>query len=282
MRLLNFGCGATYHPDWTNLDASPLSPDVTAHDLRRRFPFADATYDAAYGSHVLEHLEPDAASLLLRECHRILRPGGILRIVVPDLETIARLYLDSLERAASGDNEAAFRYDWMMLELYDQTVRTTSGGRMAARLADNLPGDRERFIESRVGAEAMGRAASSVAGVRQPRLSRALRRLRTTATRLRGRIAEACALLVLGREGTSALRAGLFRQSGEIHQWMYDRFSLRRAMEQAGFGEVRACAADESGIPAFARFGLETRDNRPRRPDSLYVEGKKPAMAGTL
>jgi predicted SAM-dependent methyltransferase len=274
MSLLNFGCGGAFHPEWVNLDAAPADPRVTAHDLRRGFPFSAGSFDAAYGSHVLEHLEPDAASRLLRDCHRILRPGGILRIVVPDLEAIARLYLDFLERAASGDGEAAFRYDWMMLELYDQAVRTMSGGRMAVRLSGKLTEHQARFIESRIGAEAMGAVAMGVPAAPQP-LSRALRRLRAALTVLRRHIAQALVLPVLGHAGTSALRAGLFRESGEVHQWMYDRYSLRRAMEEAGFGEIRHCAADESGIPGFARFGLETRDHQPRRPDSLYMEGKK-------
>ena len=85
--------------------------------------------------------------------------------------------------------------------------------------------------------------------------------------------------LLLGREGVSVLREGFFRRSGEVHQWMYDRFSLKRALEQAGFGEVGICAAGESGIPGFARFELETRNHQPRKPDSLYMEGKKPGPA---
>jgi predicted SAM-dependent methyltransferase len=276
LRLLNFGCGSALHPEWVNLDSSAAAPGVVAHDLRHGLPFPLDSFEAAYGSHVLEHLEPDAASRLLRECHRILRPDGILRIVVPDLEAIARLYLDSLDRAAAGDTEAAFRYDWMMLELYDQTVRTKSGGCMGARFLDKLEEYQVRFIEARIGAEAMCLAVDAPAD-RRPALWRALRRLRAVAAALRRCAAEACLLLVLGREGASALRTGLFRQSGEAHQWMYDRFSLRRAMAQAGFGEIRICVADESGIPGFARFGLETRNHHPRRPDSLYMEGKKPA-----
>jgi hypothetical protein len=84
------------------------------------------------------------------------------------------------------------------------------------------------------------------------------------------------ALLFLGREGREALREGLFRRSGEVHQWMYDRFSLQRALQQAGFVDARVCAADESAIPGFAAFGLETAGGRPRKPDSLYVEARKP------
>ena len=41
----------------------------------------------------------------------MLAPGGLLRVVVPDLETIARLYLKNLDEAVAGDAEAASRYE---------------------------------------------------------------------------------------------------------------------------------------------------------------------------
>jgi len=272
--LLNFGCGSALHPDWINLDSSAVAPDVVAHDLRHGLPFPPDTFDAAYGSHVLEHLEPDAASRLLRECRRILRPGGILRIVVPDLQRIAKLYLDSLERAATGDIEAAFRYDWMMLELYDQAVRTRSGGNMATYLRGELGENQARFVRSRIGDEATGGKPSRVDG--HSPASRMIRKVRSAISAAREVIARACAVAVLGPEGGAALREGLFRRGGEVHQWMYDRFSLKRALEGAGFGEVRVCAADDSAIPDFARYGLERSHGQERKPDSLYMEGRKP------
>ena len=90
------------------------------------------------------------------------------------------------------------------------------------------------------------------------------------------RAAQACAYALLGGGGAAALREGLFRRSGEVHQWMYDRFSLSRALTDAGFVDVGARAADESAIEGFARYGLETAGGRPRKPDSLYMEGRKP------
>lgn len=275
--LLNFGCGSALHPEWINLDSSAAAPDVVVHDLRRGLPFPSNSFDAAYGSHVLEHLEPDAASRLLRECHRILRPGGILRIVVPDLETIARLYLDSLERAAAGDTDAAFRYEWMMLELYDQVVRTKSGGNMAMYLRSALGEDHARFVRSRIGNEATFGNTSPVEG-RSPIL-RMVRKLRSVTSAARKAIASAFTAVVLGPEGAAALSEGLFRRSGEVHQWMYDRFSLKRALEDAGFGEVHACSAEDSAIPGFACYGLEQGNGQERKPDSLYMEGRKPAGA---
>lgn len=112
---LNLGCGHITPAGWTNVDyfigarlmnnplgrlASRLfrptriswSPNIYIHDLRRPLPWPDGSTDVVYSSHSLEHLELAHGRQLLRECHRILGPGGILRIVVPDLEHFVDLY----------------------------------------------------------------------------------------------------------------------------------------------------------------------------------------------
>lgn len=61
-------------------------------DLRRRFPFPDGSVGAIYTSHTFEHLHVDAAERALTECHRVLAPGGVLRIVVPNLDDIVSHY----------------------------------------------------------------------------------------------------------------------------------------------------------------------------------------------
>lgn len=275
-RLLNFGCGGIFHPEWINLDAAPDSPAVITHDLRRPFPFATNDFDAVYGSHVLEHLQPQASMRLLQECFRILKPGGIVRIVVPDLETIARLYLQSLEGAMAGDADARMRYEWIMLELYDQATRTVSGGAMAAYLRGRMNEPQARFIASRIGEEATGPTAA--ASTQQPTGARLRRHARSAVGALRSMLACAFAFLFMGPEGVAALREGAFRRSGEVHQWMYDRYSLMKALAQAGFVSARSRAADDSDIPGFPRYGLETAAGRPRKPDSLYVEAVKPRL----
>lgn len=264
-RLLNFGCGDVFHPDWVNIDAAPADARVIAHDVRRGLPYADDSFDVVYGSHVVEHLDTAAAARLLRECLRVLKPAGIVRLVVPDLEAIVRLYLQSLEGALTGDGRAHQRYDWMMLELYDQAVRTSPGGKMGACLRGALDEEQAGFIASRIGSEAT------------PPAGRARRRsLGAVISAVRRRAAGLGAFVFLGAEGREALREGLFRRGGEVHQWMYDRFSMKRALEQAGFTGARARAADESAIPGFARYGLETEEGLARKPDSLYMEARKP------
>lgn len=55
-------------------------------DVRKRFPFADETVDYFYTSHMLEHLLPQDGAHCLRESFRALKPGGLIRIVIPDLD----------------------------------------------------------------------------------------------------------------------------------------------------------------------------------------------------
>lgn len=272
-RLLNFGCGGTFHPDWINLDTSPAAPEVIAYDLGRRFPFPDESFDAVYGSHVLEHFEPDIAKNLLNDCLRILKPGGVIRMVVPDLESITRLYISSLEGALDGNAESASNYDWMMLELYDQSVRRFSGGQMGAYLSQVKNGPGSAFVARRIGCE--GSPASTAGSVR-PVVFRVRRRLRSLFDSVRQGAASAFAFVFLGSQGSNAMREGLFRARGEVHQWMYDRFSLERLLKQAGFVSIRKRGAGDSDIGAFGDYQLEIVDGRERKPDSLYMEGRKP------
>ena len=149
LRLLNVGCGRRFHPSWTNIDLESSDPEVRQHDITAGLPFEDNHFDAVYHSHVLEHLDPAAGEALLDECFRVLKPQGVLRIVVPNLEQIATLYLNYHREAWSGDETAEVNYRWMKLELLDQLVRTHSGGRMGQYMASegikNLGFVRSRF-----------------------------------------------------------------------------------------------------------------------------------------
>jgi SAM-dependent methyltransferase len=63
------------------------------HDLAYGVPFIDASVDFVYSSHLLEHLTQSAGLHLLRDCCRVLRPGGVIRVCVPDLEKAVQFYL---------------------------------------------------------------------------------------------------------------------------------------------------------------------------------------------
>ena len=76
---------------------------------------------------------------------------------------------------------------------------------------------------------------------------------------------------------SDAAQIGRFRESGEVHKWMYDRWSLRVLLEKCGFQEIAVCAANESRIPGFERYNLDvTESPLVRKPDSLFIEALKP------
>src|SRR5262249_40583582 len=128
---VNVGCGLRAHPDWINLDLCPRAVGVIKHDLMDApLPFPDDSVDCVYHSHLLEHLPPEKALPFMIECHRVLKKGGILRVAVPDLEQVARLYLTNLEHGCRGDVPARRRHAWLLLEMFDQMVRERSGGRI--------------------------------------------------------------------------------------------------------------------------------------------------------
>src|SRR3981081_2098943 len=149
---LNLGCGNAFHADWTNVDISPHDPSVIPHNLNEPLPFSDREFSVVYHSHVLEHLSRHEGEIFLRECHRVLKPGGVLRVVVPDLERITRLYLEYLEGALGGNEEATKRYEWIILELLDQMVREQSGGEMGKYWRQE-PMPAEDFVFERMGEE---------------------------------------------------------------------------------------------------------------------------------
>ncbi|MBI2828792.1 MAG: methyltransferase domain-containing protein [Acidobacteria bacterium] len=80
------------------------TPDLVTANLRGPLPFSSGTVDCVYASHVLEHLHDDEARRLLRECFRVLKPGGVLRLVVPDLRGIVERYVASASRPARADS----------------------------------------------------------------------------------------------------------------------------------------------------------------------------------
>ena len=57
-------------------------------------PFKNNTFNYLYSEHTLEHLEITKVKFFLKECWRILKPGGIFRVTVPDLELLATKYVE--------------------------------------------------------------------------------------------------------------------------------------------------------------------------------------------
>lgn len=274
MKYLNLGCGERYHPEWTNVDITSSSPYVQAHDLTKGIPFPDGSFDVVYHSHLLEHFQKDAALCFVKECHRVLRGGGIIRVAVPDLESVVRMYLEALDKALQGDPEWQRNYEWMMLELYDQAVRTYSGGAMIEFLKQNTIFSNE-FLRKRLGGEAkyiLQEIRGRFAEKQQFLMGETLRRFRYIPNFLREKVLK----ILMSKEEYRAFQIGHLRIRREIHQWMYDRYSLARMLKEAGFQRPQCFEATESQIPGWAEFHLDTEpEGAVYKPTSLYMEAVK-------
>ena len=88
---LHIGAGPQRIPGW--LDTDLISGEVYV-DLGKQLPFADGTFAYAFGEHVIEHLSQATGAALLRELHRVLRPGGVVRLTTPDLQKVISIYED--------------------------------------------------------------------------------------------------------------------------------------------------------------------------------------------
>lgn len=274
--LINLGCGERFHSDWLNLDLSASSADVVQCDLTKGIPVADGKARMVYSSAVLEHIPRIFVGGFLAECHRVLRPGGILRLSVPDFEAQVLQYLKILQRHRAGEDVTQLR-EWIILEIVDQFSRDRPGGEMIGFLNGCTEQSKE-YVLQRSGEEAEGLfqwlrrdAASTLshavpgpAKVRFGRLGRWLLRL-----------------LVPGFRGDADLQAwevGRFRMfSGELHRWMYDDCELGQVMTAAGFVQTVRKPHGESRLESWKDYGLEvTTAGVIRKPDLFVMEGVKP------
>lgn len=120
-RRLHIGCGPAVHDGWINIDKSPsvvlgrlprlrrllfrlrlLTPEqargfpkgVVFADVSKRIPAETDSVDFIYCAHMIEHLSRWQALAFVHECHRVLRPGGWLRLATPDLALMIREYAE--------------------------------------------------------------------------------------------------------------------------------------------------------------------------------------------
>lgn len=211
---LNIGCGQSPTEGWNNYDNSPAvwlarsrlltalcsrtrlldehsiafavfcrDNDIRYANAAARIPHGTGSVDAIYSSHMMEHLDRSEARSFLAECLRVLRPGGVLRLAVPDLRNNVQLYLE--------DNDADAFVEYLLFDL-----------------------DKPR-------------------GLRQQ-----LNRLIT---------------------------------GGRNHHWIYDRQSLAKLVEKAGFADVQVADGTSTRIPDPGALVLDERDG-----DTICVEALRP------
>lgn len=94
---LHIGCGTVYKSGWINIDNNSDNNILNLDfrwDLRKSLPFKDNSVDFIFNEHFLEHLTVEEGQKAIKDFYRILKPGGVLRIAMPDLENTIKTYLN--------------------------------------------------------------------------------------------------------------------------------------------------------------------------------------------
>jgi predicted SAM-dependent methyltransferase len=99
VRKLQIGAGGNDAKGWLNTDIEPNGDEVYL-DATQQFPFPDNSFQYVFSEHVIEHVPWEGGITMLKECYRILAPGGKLRVVTPDLARFVKLLAGSINADA--------------------------------------------------------------------------------------------------------------------------------------------------------------------------------------
>jgi len=268
-RMLNLACGAKVSKKggWVNVDFSSPVPGVVEMNILGGLDFPDETFDAVYSAQFVEHLTLAEAEAVFRDVYRVMKRGGVLRLVTPDLEELSRSYLHYLDRLKRAPDEAdAARYDWIRIELFDQIVRDRSGGETFEVLG-RCDEATKQFLVDRIGYTAttfFGTPAASSARRSLPELMSKIKKIPKKLLSVASR--------ALASEAT---RIGRFRRSGEVHRYVHDEYSLCRLLGRAGFQSMQRVGPRTSAIPDWEIYELDVVGGVVDGPLSLYVEARK-------
>jgi SAM-dependent methyltransferase len=265
-KFLNLACGDFYVQNnrWVNLDWYPHSEYVRKANLIHRLEFPDETFEVVYTSHFVEHIPKEKLDFILSECYRVLKPNGILRIVVPDFEDIVREYLRNLE------NNEFEKAEFNTIELLDQCVRSKSGGALAAwRGRAELTEDFRDYISSRTGyvykINLRENKNTSRYQFKLPRITR---------TKLQWFY---CKILTRLMPEWFVQNHINFTNTGELHKWVYDEKILSNHLFGVGFSDVIRVSSSKSQIENFPFIPLDLDENGNTRKgnESMFLEATK-------
>jgi len=101
---LHLGCGNVHVSGFVNVDTEPSPAVDVLDDVKRLQHFRDRSAAMIYACHVLEHFSHTEVPLVLRRWCEVLKPGGELRVSVPDMDEIVRIYLKNWQHFQTPPN----------------------------------------------------------------------------------------------------------------------------------------------------------------------------------
>jgi len=101
LRKLQLGAGSNDPKGWLNTDIEPNSNEVYL-DATKRYPFPDGSFHYVFSEYVIDHVPWEADVAMLKECYRVLAPGGKLRVITTNLAKFVRCYQEARMPTRSG------------------------------------------------------------------------------------------------------------------------------------------------------------------------------------
>ena len=278
MKKLNLACGGVYiiSNDWINLDYVSSDTHVQPANLLETLSFESNSISLVYSSQFLEHIPLHQVPSFLRECHRVLEPGGVIRLVLPDFEEMCREYLSQLDR---GDYTKA---KLCVIDIVDQCVRLESGGELAKiyrKYSQDLEGNDQirDYLYSRNG-QYLPLSSALSQSTRSSKLINLLTKPNLFIKKFvyqldRVRINILISLLPKAFREQNVSLASI----GERHHWLWDFYQIKSVLAEIGFDNIQRCNFNTSQVPDFPFKPLDANsDNRPRKgQQSMYLEAMK-------
>ena len=270
LNYLNVGCGSKYHKDWVNVDMVSYSPYVQKCNLIKGIPYPDDTFAVLYHSQVLEHIPKENAEKFIRECYRVLKPGGIIRVVVPDLENIIDEYRKHLNENLDNPSELSeANYEWNVMEIYAQAIWNKEGGLVTELLKQPYLVN-EKYIMDRMGHSGMNTRRNQFLTIRE-KIDKVLKNKEIQKKAIRLLSKKIKSLFSSKNADIGACRTG-----GTVHYWMYDRYSLSRLLKKCGFENTKVKSPYDSDIDNWQSYELDVKEGIVYDPVSLFMEATKP------
>ena len=270
--FLNVACGNIYKKSstWINLDIVSRNKHVKKFDLLKKLPFKSETIDAIYCAHFLEHVPVCKVKSFLEECFRILKNDGVLRLVLPDFEALAREYLKQIKL------KNFIKSKIVLTLIIDQCVRKEPGGELNKFYNTLLNEKYERKDEIKYlnylnGINFLEKKKKKIKKnfffyfeiilflIKEKLINYWIR------------------LVVFFLPKVFVDQNVTFARIGELHHWIWDFNSLHDYLKNIGFNKIKKLTYNRTSNKNFKldAFDKNKRNKKTRGIESMYIEGIK-------
>ena len=272
IKLVNIACGDVYikNNNWVNLDIISNNKYVTKINLLNKLPFLDNSVDAIYCSHFLEHIPIDKVSNFLHECFRILKKGGVLRLVLPDFESLSKEYLKQVKLKNKVKSKI------VLLTIIDQCVRKKPGGLLNEFYKDLLTKKKVKKSEIKYltflnGVDFETKSKNKSKRTFNSYIQKIYSLIKIIFLNIWLKFIMMFLPKTFKEQNISLARIG------ELHHWIWDYYSLSDYLVKAGFSKTTRQKYNMtiSKVSKLYIFDQDRKKKKSRGIESMYIESLK-------